>query len=267
MSVEKILTKKVSFYKKLNKEEKEDFWRMISDYERYRVLLKHQKKVGFGKDKISITEYGVNEKLSKFKNLKQWDKANYKYQLKHGQTHLDKSYKLYLFGDWCRLVEDKKLIYGEIFSVSSHIFDRVSDKLQKFENGLYPHKTKFKFVKNDDGKTYSMNSKTNAYGKEEELERFSKFRMDFERKKLDPKIRKYILKNFQNKTYRIAYKKPTFDNFHLFLFSDNKALKHCKFETFLDDFNRLKGDRKDLKVVEKKFVKYGKKYLMENFRK
>lgn len=266
MSIEEILTKKISFYKGLHKKQKDELWNLLSDYEKYCIFLKHQKKVGFGKDKITITEYGVNGDLSKFKNLKLWDKANYTYQLKHGLTHLDKKYKLYLFGVWCRLIENKKLIYGEIFSVSSYIFDKVIDKLSKFERGLYPHTTKFKFIKNSDKKTSTLQTTTKAYGKEKELEVFSKFKMHFSYEILQPKIKKYILKNFSNKTYRIINKKETFDNSHQFLFSDNIALQNCKFDTFLDDFNTLKGDIRDLKVVEKKFYQYSKKYLMKNFK-
>lgn len=89
--------------------------------------------------------------------------------------------------------------------------------------------------------------------------------MIFEQEILHPKIKKYILKKMQNSTYRIVNKKETFDNFHQFLFSDNKALKNCKFDTFLDDFNQLKRDNDELKEVEKMFVKYAKDYLMKNF--
>jgi len=89
--------------------------------------------------------------------------------------------------------------------------------------------------------------------------------MKFEQEILYPKIKKYILKNYKNKTYRIVNKKETFDNFHQFLFSDNIALENCKFVRFLDDFNKLKGDTRDLKTIEKRFIKYSKKYLMENF--
>lgn len=267
MSIEKILTKKISFYSKLDKEQKEELWDLLSDYQKYVIFLKYQKKVGIGKDKITITEYGVNgEDLTKFKNLKQWDKANFTYQKKHGQTGLDDNYKLYLFGDWFRMIENKKLIYGEIFSVHSYIFDKVEDKLRKFEEGLYPHTTKFWFKKTKDKRYSTMESKTKAYGKEKELEQFSKFRMKFTQEILYPKIKKFILKNYKNKTYRIVNKKETFDNFHQFLFSDNEALRNCKFATFLDDFNKLKGDVRDLKIIEKKFLKYAKNYLMDNFK-
>jgi hypothetical protein len=232
------------------------------------IFLTHQKKAGVGKDKITITEYGINgEDLTKFKNLKQWDKANFAYQKKHGQTGLDERYKLYLFGDWFRIIENKKLIYGEIFSVHSHIFDKVEDKLRRFEEGLYPHTTKIWFEKTKDKKYSTMKSKTKAYGNEDELKQFSKFRMKFSQEILYPKIKKYIFKNYKNKTYRIVHKKETFDNFHQFLFSDNNALRKCKFSTFLDDFNKLKGDIADLRTVEKKFVKYSKEYLMENFKR
>jgi hypothetical protein len=112
-----------------------------------------------------------------------------------------------------------------------------------------------------------MESKTKAYGKEDELKRFKKFQMKFEQEILYPKIKKYILQNYKNKTYRIIETKRTFDNSHQFLLSDNAALKNCKFVNFLDDFNKLKGDIGDLKTIERKFVKYSKKYLMENFKR
>ncbi len=274
--IEKQLSKNITFYKKLNSEQKDELWSLLSDYERYRVLLKNQKRVGFGKNKFTITEYGsINKDLATYKNLKQWDKEQYTYQKKHGQTHLDETYKLYLFGDWCRLIEKKKLIYGEIFSVSSYISDNVSEQLRKFENALYPHASKMKFVKNKKKSKNSLTGKkeyfstmkitTKAYGKEKELKAFSKFMMIFEHEILRAKIKKYVLKNMKNRTYRIVNKKETFDNFHQFLFSDNEALKNCKFETFLSDFNKLRRDHKELKAIEKYFFKYAKDYLMENF--
>ncbi len=173
-----------------------------------------------------------------------------------------------MFGDWCRLIENKKLIYGEIFSVNSYVFDKVINRLYKFEQGLYPHTSKFKFIKNNDKQnTSTLQTTIKAYGKEKELEQFSKFRMKFTQEILYPKIKKYILNNFLNKTYRIVNKKETFDNSHQFLFSDNNALKNCKFDTFLYDFSKLKGDVRDLKLIEKKFYSYSKKYLMKNFKK
>ncbi|MBU1668789.1 hypothetical protein KKC13_10250 [bacterium] len=274
--IEKQLSKNITFYKKLNSEQKDELWSLLSDYERYRVLLKNQKRVGFGEDRFTINEYGsTNKDLATYKNLKQWDKEQYTYQKKHGQTHLDKTYKLYLFGDWCRLIEKKKLIYAEIFSVNSYISDNISEQLRKFEQGLYPHTTKIKFIKNKKKsknpltgkKEYfsTMKSKTKAYGREKELKAFRKFMMVFEYEILHPKIKKYVLKNMKNRTYRIVNKKETFDNFHLFLFSDNEALENCSFDTFLRDFNKLRRDHKELKAIEKHFFQYAKQYLMENF--
>jgi len=275
--IEKLLSKNISFYTKLNTDEKEELWGLLSDYERYRVQRKHQKRVGFGQDKFTITEYGSsNQNLSQYKNLKQWDKEQYTYQKAQGQSHLDKKYKLYLFGDWCRLIEDKKLIYGTIFSVHGYIFDRVTERLGHFEKGLYPHKTKYKFVKNKKkannvvtGKKehfYTMKSKTKAYGKEQELEAFKKFMIHFEYEILYPKIKNCILKHFTSRTYRIVQKEDTFDNSHLFLFSDKEALKQCHFESFLSDFNRLRRDERELKAIEKKFYQYAKHYVMKNFK-
>ncbi len=270
------MAKNITFYKKLNSEEQDELWGLLSDYERYRVLLKNQKRIGYGKDKFTIYEYGsINKNLAKYKNLKQWDKEQYNYQKKHGQTHIDETYELYLFGDWCRLIENKKLIYGEIFSVSSYLYDNVTTQLRKFEQGLFPHTTKFKFIKNKKKNKNSltgkkeyfstMKSKTKAYGKEKELKAFGKFMMAFDNEILYPKIKKHVLKNMTNRTYRIVNKKETFDNFHQFLFSDNGALKNCSFSTFLDDFNQLKRDNKELKTLEKYFFEYAKEYLMKNF--
>lgn len=268
MSIQKILTKKISFYKDLDKEQKDELWGLLSDYEKYCIFLKHQKKVGIGKDKFALNEYAIKpEDLKQYKNLKQWDKAQYTYQKKHGQTHLDVKYKLYLFGDWCKLIENKRLIYGTIFSVSSYILEKVEDRLRRFEDGLYPHTSKFKFIPNNDKQnTSSLKITTKAYGNEDELEKFSRFKMNFVHNILSSKIKKYILKNYKNKTYRIVEKKETFDNSHQFLFSDNNALKNCSFNTFLDDFNKLKGDIRDLKMIEKKFFKFAKSYLMDNFK-
>jgi hypothetical protein len=277
--IEKLLSKNISFYKKLNEKEQDELWGLLSDYERYCVQRKNQKRVGFGADKLTIVEYGsTNEDLSTYKNLKEWDKEQYLYQKAHGQTHLDENYKLYLFGDWCRLIENDKLIYGEIFSLHGYISDNVSERLRRFKDGLYPHKTKIKFVKNKKKsknpvtvkKEYfsTMKSSTKAYGKEkelEELEEFEKFMMHFEYEILRPKIKKYVLKKMNNRTYRIVNKKETFDTFHQFLFSDKEVLKQCRFESFLSDFNRFRRDEREIKAIEKRFFRYAKGYLMENF--
>ncbi|MBN2824665.1 MAG: hypothetical protein JXQ76_05030 [Campylobacterales bacterium] len=275
--IEKLLSKNISFYHKLNADEKEELWGVLSEYERYRVQRKNQKRVGFGKDKFTLNEYGsMDRDLAKYRNLKQWDKEQYKYQKAHGQSHLDKSYKLYLFGDWCRLIENNKLIYGEIFSLHGYIFDRVAERLNRFEDGLYPHSTKLQFIKNKKkrknavtGKKehfYRMETTTKAYGKEEELEAFQKFMSAFEHGILYPKIKKYVLKHLTNRTYRIVQKKATFDNYHQFLFSDKKVLKECHFESFLDDFNRFRRDERELKAIEKQFYRYAKHYVMKSFR-
>jgi hypothetical protein len=39
MSIEKILTKKISFYKNLNQKQKDELWDLLSDYEKYNIKL------------------------------------------------------------------------------------------------------------------------------------------------------------------------------------------------------------------------------------
>lgn len=272
---EQILKKRIKFYTKLNNEEKDELWSLLSDYEIYSINLKLQKRVGFGNDKFSLQEFGDDFDISKYKHLKEWDKEQYIYQKKHGQTHLDGSYKIYLFGDWCRFIENKKLIYGMLLSLSSYIFEQVTDNLLKFENELYPHElttTSKKCKKKRRNPLtkkkeyfYTMDFSTQAYGREKELEELQKFIRKFEYEILYPKIKKYVAKHLKNRTYGIVDKKDTFDNFHQFLFSDKEALKNCTFENFLDDFNALKRDTRDLKQIKKKFVKYARNYILENY--
>lgn len=272
---EKILNKKINFYNKLNANDKEELWNLLSDYDRYSIQLKVQKQAGFGNDKFSIEEYGSISYLSKYKNLREWDKEQYIYQKKHGQTNLDDTYKIYLFGDWCRLIENKKLIYGILLSVGGYIYEQVTDKLMKFENGLYPHTLDVKSTKENKKRTnpltkkkeyfYTMDFTTKAYGREKELEELQSFIRKFEHETLYPKIKKYVAKHLSNKTYRIVDKKETFNNYHQFLFTDQQALKNCTFENFLGDFNELRRDNKELKDIEKKFVQYAKKYILENY--
>ncbi len=69
--IEKLLTKRVSFYPKLNDKQQDELWDLLSDYERYRIQLKNQKKVGLGKDKFILNEYACEQvPLGKYKNLK-----------------------------------------------------------------------------------------------------------------------------------------------------------------------------------------------------
>lgn len=269
-----MLNKRIKFYKKLNDENKDELWNLLSDYEIYTINLKVQKKVGFGNDKFSLQEFDESFDISKYKHLKEWDKEQYIYQKKNGQTHLDDSYKIYLFGDWCRFIEKKKLVYGMLLSLSSYIFELVCDKLMEFENNLYPNRVDVKSQKEKKKRKnpltkkkeyfYTMDFKTSAYGREEELEKLKDFIRKFEQEILYPKIKKYVAKYLKNKTYRVVDKKDTFDNFHQFLFSDKEALKNCTFENFLNDFKALKRDTKDLKAVEKRFVKYAKEYILQN---
>jgi len=273
--LEKILNKKIKFYKKLNATDKEELWNLLSNYDKYTINLKAQKKLGFGNNKFTLEEYGTSFKVSKYKNLMQWDKEQYIYQKKHGQTNLDDKYKIYLFGDWCRLIEDKKLIYGILLTVSSYIYEQVTDELIEFVNNLYPHtvdvKSKKESKKHRNPLTkkkeyfYAMDFTTKAYGREEELKKLKDFTSKFEYEILYPKVKKYVAKHLKNRTYRIVNKKDTFDNFHQFLFSDQQALKSCTFEDFLTDFNELKRDTKDLKKIEKEFVEYSKNYILKNY--
>lgn len=273
-TIEKILHKKIKFYKKLNSNNKEELWSLLSDYDKYTINLKVQKKIGFGDNKFSLEEYGTSFNVSQYKNLKQWDKEQYIYQKKHAQTNLDDKYKIYLFGDWCRLIESKKLIYGILLSVSRYLYEQVTDKLTKFENNLYPHIVDMKSKKESKKKInpltkkkeyfYTMDFITKAYGREEELKKLKDFINKFKSETLYPKIKEYVATHLKNRTYRIIDKKDTFDNFHQFLFSDQQALSNCTFKSFLNDFNKLKRDTKDLKDIEKKFVKYSKNYILKN---
>jgi len=273
-TIEKILNKRIKLYKKLNADNKEELWDLLSDYEKYTINLKVQKTVGFGNNKFTLEEYGTSFNVSKYKNLRKWDKEQYIYQKKHGQISLDDKYKIYLFGDWCRLIEDKKLVYGILLSVSGYIYEQVTDQLMKFENNLYPHTVDMKSKKESKKRVnpltkkkeyfYTMDFTTKAYGREKELKKLKDFIRKFEHETLYPKIKKYVAKHLKNRTYRIVDKKDTFDDFHQFLFSDQQALKNCTFEKFLIDFNELKRDTKDLKDIEKKFIKYSKKYILKN---
>ena len=84
-----------------------------------------------------------------------------------------------------------------MFSVSSYLYDNVSERLRKFEQGLYPHTMKIKFVKNKKKSKNSltgkkeyletMKVKTKAYGKEKELKAFHKYKMTFTNEILYPK--------------------------------------------------------------------------------
>ena len=274
-TLKKILDKKIKFYKKLNATDKEELWDLLSDYDKYTINLKAQKKLGFGNDKFTLEEYGTSFNVSKYKNLKQWDKEQYIYQKKHAQTNLDDKYKIYLFGDWCRLIENKKLIYGILLTVSSYIYEQVTDELIEFVHNLYPHtidvKSKKENKKHRNPLTkkkeyfYTMDFTTKAYGREEELKKLKDFTSKFEYEILYPKVKKYVAKHLKNRTYRIVNKKDTFDNFHQFLFSDQQALTNCTFGNFLTDFNELKRDTKDLKKIEKEFIEYSKNYILKNY--
>ena len=126
-----------------------------------------QIKRGKTQDFFSITDTSCETDILKFKNIKEYDYANYIFQ-KENKTNVREKYDtLYLPGDWFRalpfdsLREERTLLYGTLISFRSFFIDKVQEKIDDYIDNTIPFEYVSPygqplFVPTEDKKYFSM---------------------------------------------------------------------------------------------------------------
>ena len=148
-----------------------DFVDNLSIEQKYQVNKELCLIKGIGDDHIMITELGCFHRISSFKNMLEWEIKNWNFQeeaiLKEtGRYRYGTEYNIHrsLGGEWCRFIENDKLIYGTLYSLGSYLYYNAEDILSDLINNLIPHEIHMDHLKNN-----RMNLRVDAYGREEEL--------------------------------------------------------------------------------------------------
>lgn len=245
-------------YKDMTEDEKDDFWRELPDSEKYSVNQLTTKVNGFGEDRLYCNESSrVNFKFEDFENLLDWDIACWNQQrewrLADEYQPFDKGeYKFNtgMTGEWIRLIEKSRLLYGTIYSLHSFLWWKMEDLVFDIENELIPHEFKWEppIDKTDEccGEEESCGDECgcrrvkiniNAFGREEEYEKIRKLTYDYiSTGSRGDKIIEEISKDHVG-TFRIDSFENPYDPYSDFIVCDKETLGKIRPRFFLDDFN------------------------------
>ena len=242
----------------------------LSEKEKYKFNTIRQKKIGKKEyDYFEITEPGGEDKIFKYKNLKEWDKENYEFQKKH-KTMVRENYdELYMPGDWFRALElndfgKRELTYGQLESARSYVTLNAYEKLSDYIEYLYPsiHVRKYgtKMFEPTEDKKYSQLTDFEIRSAENEEKR----------KLIEKKLREFsnnieetaisLLKPYKKYTFRKYSNKPRHDMLDKFIIGGFEAAENISFKTFFHNFveNQQPVEYLD-KLIEIIYRKYKRK--------
>lgn len=214
-----------------------DFLEKLSTEQLYTVNKEVCLRSGVGDDYFMITELGYSRKISKFKNILEWEIKNWNYQeeasLKDfGKPRFGKEYDINksLYGQWCRFVNvDDRLIYGFLYSLGSYLYYQAEDLLHDLTDELIPHTIDVDFKED-----HKLKIHVDANGKEKEL------------KNLQDKTNDYLFSNFYDDISSLInisgiirvnnFEKPYDSESHI-IFCSIEDLRNVSFKHFLRDIN------------------------------
>ena len=161
---------------------------LMSKYSiRDKINYLRQIKKGKTQDFFSITDTSCETDILKFKNIKEYDYANYIFQKQHNTNIREEYNSLYLPGDWFRalpfdsLKEERTLLYGTLISFRSFFIDKVQEKIDDYIDTIIPNEYIYPygqplFVPTEDKKYFSMiDYEVRAGGREETLSSIKDF--------------------------------------------------------------------------------------------
>lgn len=259
-------------------DKKDDFWAELSDIEKYDINEKYLRIIGNPKyDYLVCWEPGrfnVDELVTDFDTLYDVDHSWWEFQknsiwkyieemkqmMEKNPNHMtpekvadsinsfnetyENGYKIYMSGDWYRLIDGSTFIYSQFISASWYIFFEIENYLEQLQQTNIPYKFNdcddflSSFNQDDPEKIY------NACGREHELVGCLDKVKDYKNKKMiqviDTVISKHS-KNLSGKTFRVdkGYDKNLkFEPFTNFIFFDEKTLKKIKTKKFLKTFKQ-----------------------------
>ena len=220
----------------------------FNEKERYRLNKAIQLVVGFGKDKITINEPSSYKNLEKYKTIYQLDKANFEYQEKIFDKNKRKKYKdLTLSGEWFRVINNKKLIYGNLWSVDNYIVENIIEKLNSKLNKVIPNieiitDELFKPANDENYKNaFVLNQdaiELRAFGREKEYENlYNKINSNETYQDIKNYINKYFLNRLYDLNNSVFYTDiETNENWDVII--GQRVSKQIKFQSFLKDLDK-----------------------------
>lgn len=255
---------------------KDDFWRDLSEKEKYDINETYLKQIGNPEydyivcwepgrldNDVEITDYDTfydadyewwefqkKSRWESIEDMKEW------MEKKPSETTPERvaqsinsfndaykdGYSIYLSGDWYRLIENDVFIYSQMISAKWYLFYEA----EKFLDDLQEQNIPYSFKDNDDFLN-TINERDprkvyNANGRELELDSYQAKIREYQNSELlshiDFIIRKYKIV-FSGKTFRVdrGYEPgENFDPFTDFIFFDEQSLKNVIPKKFLTTF-------------------------------
>lgn len=192
---------------------------------------------GIGDNFIMISELGVFRKISKFKNMLEWEIENWTYQeeacLKDsGKPRFGSVYNMHksLSGEWFRFVEGDRLIYGSLYSLGSYLYFKADDLFFELTNKLIPYKVDLNFLKD-----HRVDIVVDANGKEEELKALQSLIYKYQFSKIYDDMGPLL--DIEGIVRIDDFSKEN-DFTSNFIFCSCEDLENVSFKHFLDDVSR-----------------------------
>jgi hypothetical protein len=244
---------------------------------------------------FSINDYmGSTEEFYNFKNFKEWTLKNWEFQKesfyngmiqseeynrKNKEEHFSKTVEeeaeektieqfgrkyetLYLNHYWCRWVEYKRIMYGDLISIETFFLELLEEEITKKIDEAYPsiyvHPTNKMFSKIENSEDFTLNIEKKTCENEEELElaEQDKYLFCF---KYTKKILPEILELTKDKTFSIIKDKlfEGDDEIVQMIFPTIELVEKISTENFLDDFNKYLQPKEYLLKKIKPFIEKG----------
>lgn len=269
---------------------KDEFWHTLSEKDKYNINAEHLKRTAnpkydyllcwepgrFDTDVFATdfnTFFDIDYDWWLFQKKSRWDSIeDYKRSIekhpKHAtqeklqkyidafNTEFTNGYKIYLNGDWYRLIDKNgTFLYSQFISAKWFLFYEAESLLDELESQKIPFtfRDDFDLIEscdlNDPKKIYE------ADGREHELNNLKKKLREYYSKELikylDFIISKYS-RVFSGCTFRrdIGYEEgESFNPFTDFIFFDELSLKRVSPKNFLDTFNECKVDYSEFQIM------------------
>lgn len=223
-----------------------------------------------------------------FKNFADWTEKNWNFQKNsmensmleypNGKTeeeikrtvedYYGKTYEeLLLYTDWCRWVDNDRIIYGSLNSMQNILIDLLSEVSSKFINSKIPntyyHPINKMFVTSKTNKKYSnLNTKIKAAGREKELESLKDKIREVENKLLKEETIKYESK-FDGMTFIDIKEYEISSPMTRLIISNIKTAKKISTKNFLNDFGEYV---QPYELITKYFRKKTKKVFLKELK-
>lgn len=241
-NIEKILEKEYSFYNKLDKEEKDDFWRDLSILRKNNILKEDLEVNGVGTNKIKLNEYNYSSfDLTKLKTLYEVDYEEFLFK-KSENPNIYEDYDCDLPSVFYRMIYKEKFFQGELTSLNLFVYDEIVNELTNFVDKIFNTETDFDFdfKKIEDSIYSTVSFNNNFYFNEEKCEIFDKWFFEY-KNNFYKTINLNNEKKFKNKCF--IEKKIDFENEEIIniIFSNAEVCKNINFETFMEDVEENSG--------------------------